>query len=161
MVQILSSGCSYYKMCLFWTVKDFVLNFMQTCTAWFFKLQDFCSLFILITFQSVLFFFFFFFQFSPFVAQIKNAAVTQGFFFWRCLPRMSLAVSVTAVLKVVIIESMSLSSLFMMVRGANFPPIITWKVSNTLGSFSFSRSNLSLVFWLADSFQTKVEGHHR
>ena len=32
-----------------------------------------------------------------------------------------------------------------MVRGANLPPIIVWKVSNTLGSFSFSRSYLSLV----------------
>ena len=67
------------------------------------------------------------------------------FFFWRCLPRISLAVSVTAVLKVVIIESMSVSSLLMMVRGANLPPTIAWKVSNTLGSLSFSRSNLSLV----------------
>ena len=57
-------------------------------------------------------------------------------FFWRCLPRISLAVWVTAVLKVVIIESMSISSLYIMVRGANFPPIIAWKVSNTLGSFS-------------------------
>ena len=47
--------------------------------------------------------------------------------------------------KVVIIESMSVPSLLMMVRGANFPPIIAWKVSNTLGSFSFSKSNLSLV----------------
>ena len=58
---------------------------------------------------------------------------------------MKLAVSVTAVLKVVIIESMSVSSLLVMVRGANLPPIIAWKVSNTLGSCSFSRSNLSLV----------------
>ena len=33
----------------------------------------------------------------------------------------------------------------MMVEGAKFPPIIAWKVSNTMGSFSFSRSNLSLV----------------
>ena len=40
----------------------------------------------------------------------------------------SLAVSVTAVLKVVITESRSVSSLLMMVRGANFPPIIAWKV---------------------------------
>ena len=45
----------------------------------------------------------------------------------------------------VIIESLSASSLLMMVRGANLPPIIAWKVSNTLGSCSFSRSNLSLV----------------
>ena len=29
------------------------------------------------------------------------------------------------------------SSLSMMVRGANFPPIIAWKVSNTLGSLAF------------------------
>ena len=57
----------------------------------------------------------------------------------------SLAVSVTAMLKVVIIESMSVSSLLMMVRGVNLPPIIAWNVSNTLGSFSFSRSDLSLV----------------
>ena len=42
-------------------------------------------------------------------------------------------------LKVVTIESMSVSSLFMIVRGANFLPIVAWKVSNTLGSFSFSR----------------------
>ena len=75
----------------------------------------------------------------------RISAVIQGFFFWRCLPRISLAVSVTALLKVVIIESMSVSSLLMMVRGANLPPIIAWKISNTLGSLSFSRSNLSLV----------------
>ena len=75
----------------------------------------------------------------------KISAVTQVFFFWRCLQGISLAVSVTAVLKVVIIESMSVSSLLMMVRGTNLPPIIAWKVSNTLESFSFSRSNLSLV----------------
>ena len=50
-----------------------------------------------------------------------------------------------AALKVVITESMSASLFFVMVRGANFPPIIAWKVSNTLGTVSFSRSNLSLV----------------
>ena len=54
---------------------------------------------------------FFLSQFSPFVAQIKKLyAVIQGFFFWRCLPRISLAVSVIAVLKVVITESRSESS---------------------------------------------------
>ena len=76
----------------------------------------------------------------------RISAVIQGlFFFWRCLPRTSLAVSVTAVLKAVIIESMSVASLLMMVKGAILPPIVAWKVSSTLGSFSFSRSNLSLV----------------
>ena len=70
------------------------------------------------------------------------------------MPRISLAVSVTAVLKVVIIEFMSVSSLFMMVRGTNFPPIIVWKVSNTyIGIFQLFEIKLeSCVFWLADSF---------
>ena len=50
----------------------------------------------------------------------------------------------------------------MMARGANFPPIIAWKVSNTLGSFSFLRSNLSLVcFGLLIFFQAKAEGDHQ
>ena len=40
---------------------------------------------------------------------------------------------------------MSVSSFLMMVRVVNLPPIIAWKVSNTLGSFSFLRSDLSLV----------------
>ena len=85
-------------------------------------------------------------HFSPYVVQIKNFCSNPGFFFFRrCLPRISLAVSITAVLKVVIIEYRSVYPLSMMVRGANFPPIIAWNVSNTLGSFSFSRSNLSLV----------------
>ena len=83
------------------------------------------------------------FQFSSLSHRSRISAVIQGFFF--CLPRISLAVSVTAVLKVMIIESMSVSSLLMMVRGANLPPIIAWRVSNMLGFFSFSRSNLSLV----------------
>ena len=54
---------------------------------------------------------------------------SRVFVFWRWLPRISLAVSVTAVLKVMIIESMSVSLLLMTVRGANLPPIIAWKVS--------------------------------
>ena len=78
------------------------------------------------------------------------------------MPRISLAVSVAAVLKVVIIKSMSVCSLLMMVRGANFLPIIAWKVSNTLESFRFFEVKLeSCVFWLADSFQAKVEGNHQ
>ena len=90
-------------------------------------------------------------QFSPFVAQIKNfcsdpiVLFVCFFSFWRCLPRIPLAVSVIAVSKVVIIESMSVSSLLMMVRDATFPPFIAWEVSNTLGFFSFSRSNVSLM----------------
>ena len=70
--------------------------------------------------------------------------------------------TVTVYIVVVITESMSVSSLLMMVRGANFPPIIAWKVSNTLGSFSFLRSNLSLVcFGLLIFFKVKAEGHYQ
>ena len=73
------------------------------------------------------------------------------FFFRRCLSRISPTVSVTTVLKVVIIVSISVSLLFMMVRGANFLPFIDWKVSNTLGSFSFLRSTcLPVCLWIKD-----------
>ena len=41
-------------------------------------------------------------------------------------------------------KSMSVSSLFMMVRGANFPPIIARKVSNALGSCSFNHNRQSM-----------------
>ena len=69
-------------------------------------------------------------QFSPFVAQINNhCSDPVFFFFWRCLPRISLAVSITAVLKAVIIESRSVASLSTIVRGANLPPAIAWKGS--------------------------------
>ena len=55
----------------------------------------------------------------------KIAALTQGYFFSSDdVCHISPAVSITAVLKVVIIESRSVSSLSMMVRGANFPPVI-------------------------------------
>ena len=60
--------------------------------------------------------------------------------------------------QVVIIESRSVSSLSMMERGANFPSIIAWKVSNTLGSFSFSRSNLCHVcFGLLILFRRRLK----
>ena len=53
----------------------------------------------------------------------RISAATQGLFFWRCLPGISQAVSIPAVLKVVIIEPRSVSSLSMMVRDANLSPI--------------------------------------
>ena len=84
---------------------------------------------------------------SPFVAQIKHLCSDPFFFFRRCLPRITLAISATAVLKLVIIESMSVSSLFMMVRGGNSPLFMAWKVSNILGSFNFSRSD-SYRLWV-------------
>ena len=65
--------------------------------------------------------------------------------------------SVTAVLKVMIIEAKPVLSMCMMVRGENFWPVIALKVCNILGCLSFLRSNLRL----ADFFQTKVEVHHQ
>ena len=83
----------------------------------------------------------------------RISAVIQGFFFWQCLPRISLAVSVTAVLKVVIIESVSVSSLLMMVRGANLPPITAWKTSKLETSFiSFPNLELSTLWHYKTSF---------
>ena len=57
-------------------------------------------------------------QFSPFIAKIKKFRSDPFFSFFplQCLQRISLAVSVTAVLNVVIIELMPVSSLFMMVK---------------------------------------------
>ena len=70
--------------------------------------------------------------------------VTQGFLFRRCLPRRSAAVLATALLKWVTMESRSASSSTSVARGANLPPIVAWKALITVGSFSFSRSNLIL-----------------
>ena len=101
-------------------------------------------------------------QFSSFVAQIKNFCSYPRYFLLTMLPRISLAASVTAVLKVMIIESMSESSLFMMLRGANFPPIDSLEGFQRIGiSQLFEVKLQSCVFWLADPFQTKVEGLHQ
>ena len=70
--------------------------------------------------------------------------------FLSSFPTVSLAVSVAAVLKVVIIESRSVSSLFIMVRGANFIHIRIFQI--------FEVRLESCVFWRADSFQAKAQG---
>ena len=62
----------------------------------------------------------------------SKSPVTQGFFFWRCFPRILLAVSVTAVLKLFFIVSTSSSA---KISGANFPPIIALNSSVMLGFF--------------------------
>ena len=65
-------------------------------------------------------------------------------------------------LKVVIIDSMSVSSLFMIVGGADFLPIIAWKCSKHIWIFQLFKVKLeSCALWLADSFQVKVEDHHQ
>ena len=101
--------------CLFHAPLDVVVHFLVFLRS--FRFESFLPLF------------------SPFVTQIKNFCSDPDFFFSDDVYQ---GISVTALLKVVIIESMSVSSLLMMLRGANPPPIIAWKVSNTLGSFSFS-----------------------
>ena len=82
----------------------------------------------------------------PSFVRPSKSAVTQGFLTGRCVPRISLAVLVTAVLKVLINVSMSVPSASRMVSAANVPPITAWKTSATSGSFTFSRSNLILVW---------------
>ena len=49
------------------------------------------------------------------------------------MPRISLAVLVTAVLKVLINVSMSVPSASRMVSAASFPPFTAWKASATSG----------------------------
>ena len=68
-----------------------------------------------------------FLQFSSLVAQIEDVSVTHCFFMRRCLPRISLVVSVTAMFIAVIIVSISLFSFSSRMSGANFPPIFAWK----------------------------------
>ena len=70
----------------------------------------------------------------------RMSEITHGFFMRQCLPRISLAVSVTAMFIAVIIVSVSLFSFSSRMSGANFPPIFAWKAFATVGSFSFSTS---------------------
>ena len=81
----------------------------------------------------------FFLQVLSMVTRSRISGVTQGFL----LPS-SAAVSVTALLKWVTMESRSASSSTSVARGANLPPIVVWKALITVGSFSFLRSNLIL-----------------
>ena len=52
--------------------------------------------------------------------------------------------SVTALLKWVTMKSRSVPSSTSVARGANYPHMAAWKAFITVGSFSFSRSNLIL-----------------
>ena len=84
-------------------------------------------------------------QFSPFVAHIKNFCGDPGFFLLIMFAKDLTGCFNHCCVDGGDIESKFVSSLFMIVRGANCPLIIAWKVSHTLGSFSFSRSDLSLM----------------
>ena len=83
---------------------------------------------------------FFFFSSLLLSHRSRMSELTHGIFMQRCLPMISLAVSVTAMFIAVIIVSMSLFSFSSRMSGANFPPIFAWKAFVTVGSFSFSRS---------------------
>ena len=72
---------------------------------------------------------------SGLVLSQKDPGVTQGFHFQRCLPRRSTAVSVTAVLKWVTMESSSAFSTTSVARGAHLPPTVAWEALITFGSF--------------------------
>ena len=88
----------------------------------------------------------FFFCFSSLILShsFSMLSVTQGYSAGRCLSRMLLAVSVTAVLKLLIKASISVSWFSRVRSEANFPPIVAQKMSAMLGSMSFSRLNLIL-----------------
>ena len=126
---ILSEACFYF---LALTLYPSLFCHLHLCPDLSFNLS--------IVFGSPLFFF----RSRLCSQRSRISGVTQGFLFQRCLPRNSAARSVTALLKWVTMESRSVSSSTSIARGANPPPIIAWKALITVGSFSFSRSNLIL-----------------
>ena len=67
---------------------------------------------------------------------LNTSAVTQDFLTALRLPRISLAVSVTAAMKVLIGVSTSMLSTSSVVGDANPPPIITWKATTSSRSLS-------------------------
>ena len=91
-------------------------------------------------------------QFSSFVAQIKNfRSDPVFFFFWRFLPMISLAVSVTAGWRLWSLNLCLYLHFFMIVTGANFPPVIAWRVFPTHWNLSGFRGQTwilcVLAFW--------------
>ena len=112
--------------CLVHAFLDFLVNCSVLCHS--------ISIYVVLLFLS----------FLRLAHRSRMSVVTQGFLTGRYLKRISLAVSVTAVLKVSINISMSMSE-SRMEGAANFPLIFAWKISAISGSFSFSRSNLILV----------------
>ena len=74
----------------------------------------------------------FFFRSRLWSHRSRISGVTQGFIFRRCLPRSSAAVSVTALLKWVTMESRSASSSTSVARGANLPRIVAWRIIQLL-----------------------------
>ena len=73
----------------------------------------------------------------------RISAVTQVFFSWRCLQK-----DLTRCFSHCCVEGSDCWThvcIFITHDGERCKPIIAWKVSNTLGSFSISRSNLSQV----------------
>ena len=83
----------------------------------------------------------------------SKSPVTQGLFFLQCFPRVLLAVSVTAVLKLCVIVSTSASA---KISGKNVPPINALNSSVMLGSLSFSRSNFILGFYSLPIFFSRT-----
>ena len=86
----------------------------------------------------------FFFRSRLWSHRSRISGVTQDFLFRHCLPRSSAAVSDTALLKWVTMESRSASSSISVARGATLPTKVAWKVLIIVESFSFLRSNLIL-----------------
>ena len=70
--------------------------------------------------------------------------MTHGFLLRCSFPSISVAASATAVLEVVIMLSISMSSSLSPMSGANFPPIVARKLQAASGSLSYLRSKLSL-----------------
>ena len=94
----------------------------------------------------------------------KTSPVPPGFLFCWCLPRISPAVSVTAMLCAEGGDHWIQVCVFIVHDGerCKFPTYHSLVGFEHIGIFQLFEFKLeSCVFWLADFFQAKVEGHHQ
>ena len=145
-VLLLSFLFRFSSVSLHWSSIQFSLAF--SCTSWCFWSLPYTSLILQVQI----------FSFSV----LSFCCTDQEFLQWPLFFLTMFAKNLTGCFSYCCVEGgdywVHVCSLFMMVRVANFLPVTAWKVSNILGSFSFSRSNLSLpYFGLLILFRRKRE----
>ena len=112
---------------------SFVVPFARSVIPYLFFFSFLRSSYLLPVLLSHAFFFFSSLRSSN---TLNTSAVIQDFLTALRLPRISLAVSVTAEMKVLIGVSTSTLSTSSVVGEANLPPIITWKATTSSRSLS-------------------------
>ena len=104
--------------------------------------------------------FFFCFSSLRLLHSFSMLSVTQGFFAGQCLPRMLLAVSVTAMLKLLIKASILVSWFSRARSGANFPPIVAQKKFCNVEVLEFLQTEPDpYVVQVFNPLEAESEGH--